>query len=157
MKEFTFLSNSPATTASLGKKIGERIEPGSLLALTGDLGCGKTLLTRGICQGLNIDLRLVNSPTFVLVNEYSGRLPVFHFDLYRLSDAPDVVELGFTDYLARAASGVMIIEWAEKILSVLPEDTLKIKFDVVADRKRRLEFSTSGHKYDTLFIGLVLK
>jgi tRNA threonylcarbamoyladenosine biosynthesis protein TsaE len=154
MTQFIFLSNSPAATSAMGKKIGERLEPGSLVALIGDLGCGKTLLTRGICRGLGVDLRRVNSPTFVLVNEYRGRLPVFHFDLYRLGDAPDVVELGFTDYLARATSGLIIIEWAEKILSVLPKDLIKIEFEVVAARKRRLIFSSSSRKYDKLLKGL---
>src|SRR3989304_5356528 len=103
MSEFIYFSGSPAATSSLGRKMGERLEAGSVIALTGELGCGKTLLARGICEGLGVPLRLVNSPTFVLVNEYRGRLPVFHLDLYRLNDAADGVELGMTDYLFRAA------------------------------------------------------
>ena len=84
MDKCEFFSNSPAATLALGKKIGRASAPGSIIALTGELGCGKTLLTRGICAGLGVPLRQVNSPTFVLVNEYQGRLPVFHMDLYRL-------------------------------------------------------------------------
>jgi tRNA threonylcarbamoyladenosine biosynthesis protein TsaE len=147
---YTFLSSSPAATLSLGVKIGERLKPGSLLTLTGELGCGKTLLTRGICDGLGVPLRQVNSPTFVLVNEYRGRMPVFHLDMYQLGAAFDAVEFGFFDYLARAASGVMIIEWAEKIAAVLPEEYLNVKFDIISARKRRLDFTTTGHKYAAL-------
>jgi tRNA threonylcarbamoyladenosine biosynthesis protein TsaE len=100
---YTFLSNSPSSTLALGKRIGERVRPGSIITLTGELGCGKTLLTRGICAGLGVPPRQVNSPTFVLVNEYPGRMPVFHLDMYQLNAASDAVELGMLDYLARAA------------------------------------------------------
>jgi tRNA threonylcarbamoyladenosine biosynthesis protein TsaE len=150
VNSYTFLSNSPAATLSLGVKIGERLKPGSLLTLTGELGCGKTLLTRGICSGLGVPLRQVNSPTFVLVNEYRGRMPVFHLDMYQLGAAFDAVEFGFFDYLARAASGVMIIEWAEKIAAVLPEEYLNVKFDIISARKRRLDFTTPTQKYAAL-------
>ena len=150
MPKHIFQSNSPAATLSLGKMIGERLREGSIIALTGELGCGKTLLTRGICAGLGVSQRQVNSPTFVLVNEYRGRLPVFHMDMYQLGAATDAVEFGFFDYLARSRSGVMIIEWAEKITGVLPDDCLKIKFDIVSARKRRLEFTASGDKYADL-------
>jgi tRNA threonylcarbamoyladenosine biosynthesis protein TsaE len=150
MYNFTFLSNSPSATLALGEKIGERLQPGSIITLTGELGCGKTLLTRGICSGLGVPLRQVNSPTFVLVNEYRGRLPVFHMDMYQLGAAADAVELGFFDYMARAQSGVMIIEWAEKITAVLPDDCLNIKFDILSARKRRLDFTTPGEKFRDL-------
>ena len=117
-------SHSPATTSNIGRRIGERLQAGSVIALIGELGCGKTLLTRGICAGLDVPLRQVNSPTFILVNEYKGRLPVFHLDVYQLSTESDGVELGIIDYLSRAASGVMIIEWAEKMLTLLPDELL---------------------------------
>ena len=151
MQKYVFLSNSPTATLALGEKMGECLLPGSVIALTGELGCGKTLLTRGICTGLGVPLRQVNSPTFVLVNEYRGRLPVFHMDMYQLGAASDAVEFGFFDYLARAASGVMIIEWAEKITAILPEDCLNVKFDILSSRKRRLDFTTSVNKFTYLF------
>jgi tRNA threonylcarbamoyladenosine biosynthesis protein TsaE len=97
MDSYVFLSNSPAETSALGKRVGRRLEAGSVIALTGELGCGKTLLTRGICAGLGVPLRQVNSPTFVLVNEYRGRLPVFHLDMYQIGAEVDAVELGITD------------------------------------------------------------
>lgn len=136
---------------TLGRKMGDLLDKGSVIALVGELGCGKTLLTRGICEGLEVPLRQVNSPTFVLVNEYRGRLPVFHMDLYRLGGEADAVELGITDYLSRTESGVMIIEWAEKIPSLLPEDLLTVSFEILSDRKRRIEFSMSGEAYNGLF------
>ena len=151
MDKYEIFSNSPASTSALGKRVGERLESGSVIALTGELGCGKTLLTRGICAGLAVPLRQVNSPTFVLVNEYRGRLPVFHMDLYRLNTESDVVELGITDYLSRAESGVMIIEWAEKIPSLLPDDLLKVEFEILSPRKRRIVFSAYGAGFAGLF------
>jgi tRNA threonylcarbamoyladenosine biosynthesis protein TsaE len=152
---YNFISGSPSATLSLGKRMGEILQPGCVIALTGELGCGKTLFTRGICAGLDVPLRQVNSPTFVLVNEYRGRLPVFHLDMYQLGSASDAVEFGMLDYLARAASGVMIIEWAERIGAVLPADCLKIKFDVLSVRQRRLEFSAAGDRFKNLIEALL--
>jgi len=149
--EHEFLSHSPGATSALGKRMGEHLEAGSVIALIGELGCGKTLLTRGICAGLGVPPGQVNSPTFVLVNEYRGRLPVFHLDLYRIASEVDGVELGITDYLLRAASGVMIIEWAEKILPLLPADILKVEFQVLSARQRRIIFTAAGCRFDVLF------
>jgi tRNA threonylcarbamoyladenosine biosynthesis protein TsaE len=149
--EYLFTSNSPAATLDLGKKMGGLLEAGTVIALIGELGCGKTLLTRGICAGLGVPLRQVNSPSFVLVNEYRGRLPVFHLDLYRIGGEVDGVELGITDYLRRAVSGVIIIEWAEKILPLLPAGLLKVEFEILSARKRKLAFSSVGNKFSVLF------
>ncbi len=151
MYNYTFLSSGTAATLSLGEKIGEKLQAGSIIALTGELGCGKTLLTRGICAGLDVPPRHINSPTFVLVNEYRGRLPVFHLDMYQLGAASDAVEFGFFDYLARARAGVMIIEWAERIAAVLPADCLDVKFQILSARTRRLEFAASSDKFNDLF------
>jgi len=150
MKRYTFLSNSPAATSSFGKRMGERLKGGSVIALIGELGCGKTLLTRGICDGLGVPLRQVNSPTFVLVNEYRGRLPVFHMDLYRLGEMADGFEIGILDYLAQVESGVMVVEWAEKVLSLLPHDLLEVRFHILSVRKRRIELSASGDRFNGL-------
>ncbi len=151
MYKHEIFSNSPAATLALGKRAGERLNAGSIIALIGELGCGKTLLTRGICNGLRVPVRQVCSPTFVLVNEYRGRLPVFHMDLYRLSGSAEVFEIGMMDYLARTAKGVMIIEWAEKILSILPFNILKIEFDIISDKQRRIVFSSNSTKYASIF------
>jgi tRNA threonylcarbamoyladenosine biosynthesis protein TsaE len=149
--KYVFFSHSPAATSALGGSIGGLLKAGSVVALMGELGCGKTLLTRGIGAGLGVPLRQVNSPSFVLVNEYRGRLPVFHLDLYRIAGEVDGVELGMADYLRRAVSGVMIIEWAEKILPLLPEGILKVAFEVLSARRRRITFSSTSRKFDGLF------
>jgi tRNA threonylcarbamoyladenosine biosynthesis protein TsaE len=156
MDSYTFLSNSPAATSGLGKKMGERLKAGSIVALIGELGCGKTLLTRGICAGLGVPLRQVNSPTFVLVNEYQGRLPVFHMDLYRIGEIAEGFEIGILDYLGRG-SGVIVVEWAEKILSLLPDDYLKVQFHIISTRKRRIVLSAPGDRFSDLLgeLGLV--
>ena len=156
MVVFEYFSDSPAVTSELGEKIGLYLRPGSLLALVGELGCGKTLFTRGICDALGVPPRMVNSPTFILANEYRGRLPVFHLDMYQLGAAADAVEFGFFDYLARAAAGVMIIEWAEKIAAVLPEDYINVKFTFLAANKRRLEFTAYGKEHTALLKELKL-
>lgn len=151
MDKREFFSSSPAATLNLGKKIGGYLQPGSIIALTGELGCGKTLLTRGICAGLGVPPRQVNSPTFVLVNEYRGRLPVFHMDLYRLGSIDDGFEIGIMDYFSRATSGVMIIEWAEKMASLLPADVLRVEFEILSARKRRIILSSERKNFVNLF------
>jgi len=151
MYKYEFFSSSPAATLNLGKKIGEYLQAGSIIALTGELGCGKTLLTRGICTGLGVPPRQVNSPTFVLVNEYQGRLHVLHMDLYRLGSIEDGFEIGMMDYFSRAVSGVMIIEWAEKMALLLPKDVLNIEFEILAARKRRIVLTSAGKIFNGLF------
>lgn len=121
MKEL--ISKSPAETEAFGKKIGEGLTPGSVIALYGDMGAGKTALTRGIAYGLGI-VQGVSSPTFALVHEYEGRLPIYHFDMYRVNDWDDLYSTGFFDYLE--AGGVVIIEWSENIESAIPDGSMRI-------------------------------
>jgi tRNA threonylcarbamoyladenosine biosynthesis protein TsaE len=154
MNMYEVLSNNPTATLAMGKKIGEKLAAGSIIAMSGELGCGKTLLTRGICDGLGVPLRQVSSPTFVLVNEYKGRLPVFHMDLYRLGNIDDGFEIGIMDYFTRAEAGVMVIEWAEKMISILPADMLRIEFDILSDKKRRIKFSSNSVKFDSVLKGI---
>lgn len=142
--QFIFDSRSPKATFSLGRRLGERLAAGSVIALTGELGCGKTLFTRGVCVGLGVPERLVNSPTFAFVNEYKGRLPIFHIDLYRLTDIEDSFGIGILDYLNRAKSGVIIVEWAERMASLLPESYLKVEFEVTGPRQRQLVLTGYG-------------
>jgi len=122
-KMYVFFSNS---------RLGEKMTAGSVIALVGELGCGKTLFTRGLCSGLGIPGKKINSPTFAFVNEYQGRLPVYHVDLYRIGDIEDGFEIGMLDYLARAEAGAIVLEWAEKVLFLLPEDYLQVKFEVLS-------------------------
>ncbi len=144
--EYIFTSSRPAQTFALGKRLGSRLPPGVVLALIGELGCGKTLFTRGLSAGMGVPDKVVNSPTFVLVNEYRGRCPVFHMDLYRLNSLAEGFEIGITDYLRRGEAGVIVVEWAEKIASLLPPDCLRISFEVTGPRSRRLVLSTESEK-----------
>jgi tRNA threonylcarbamoyladenosine biosynthesis protein TsaE len=149
-----FLSDSPAATLRLGKRLGGKITGGSVIALVGELGCGKTLFTRGLCVGLGVPERAVNSPTFAFVNEYRGRLPIYHVDLYRINNIEDGFEIGMLDYLSRAETSVIVLEWAEKVLSLLPDDYLRVQFEVLSSRKRRLELTGSGEKSGALIRGI---
>jgi tRNA threonylcarbamoyladenosine biosynthesis protein TsaE len=151
VEKYIFMSHSPSATFNLGRWLGERLPMGSVLALIGELGCGKTLFTRGICVGLEVPQRRVNSPTFAFVNEYNGRLPVSHVDLYRINTVEEGFEIGILDYLARVASGVIVVEWAEKLLSLFPDNYLQVKFQVLSARRRRLEFTSFEEK----FVGLL--
>jgi len=150
MDNYVFLSNSPAATYSFGKRVGERLRAGNIIALIGELGCGKTLFTRGICAGLDVPSRYVNSPTFVFINEYLGRLPVFHMDLYRLNTIAEEFEIGILDYLAKADSGIIVVEWAEKILSLLPDNYLQVQFQVLSTRRRQLVLVGFGKRFGSL-------
>ena len=115
-------THSADETQALGEKLAERLRPGDVIAYFGDLGAGKTALTRGIARGLGIE-DPVTSPTYTIVNEYlSGRLPLFHFDMYRLSSSDELFDIGWEDYLARG--GVCAVEWSERVDGALPEDTV---------------------------------
>ncbi len=117
-----FITECPEETEALGERLGRLLTGGEVLAYTGDLGAGKTAFTRGVARGLGITER-VTSPTFTIVNEYEGgRLPLFHFDLYRLSSAEDLFEIGWEDYLAR--NGVCAVEWSETAGAALEEPVL---------------------------------
>jgi len=135
---------NPSATMELGRRIGEKLRRGSTIALLGELGCGKTCFTKGLCAGLGISRRCVNSPTFTLVNEYRGRLPVLHLDLYRVENVSAGLELGILDYLTRAESGVAIIEWADRVLPLLPNDYLAVEFTVISARKRQITLTGIG-------------
>jgi tRNA threonylcarbamoyladenosine biosynthesis protein TsaE len=153
-KTHVFFSNSPAATLRLGKRLGEKITRGGVIALVGELGCGKTLFTKGLCIGLGVSEKEVNSPTFAFVNEYRGRLPIYHVDLYRVDSIEVGFEIGMLDYFAQAETGVVVLEWAEKVLPLLPEDYLRVQFEVLSPQKRRLEFTGYGEMSAALIRGL---
>lgn len=114
-----FWTNSPAETERLGQQLGKLLEPGQVVALQGPLGAGKTALIRGIARGLGVT-EPVTSPTYTIVNEYStGRVPLFHFDMYRLSGPEDLFDIGWEDYLDR--DGVCVVEWSERVLDALEQ------------------------------------
>ena len=117
------LSHSEAETESAGERLGASLAPGAVVAYRGGLGMGKTAFTRGLARGLGCTGR-VTSPTFTIVNEYEGRIPLFHFDMYRLPDSDALFDIGWDDYLDRG--GVCAVEWSEQVDDALPEDTIYV-------------------------------
>jgi len=138
------ISHSPEETQNFGVRIGELCLPGDIFLLVGSLGSGKTCLTQGIAWGLGIK-EYAASPSFVVVRELHGRLVLYHIDLYRLDHIEEIVDLGLDDYLY--GDGVCVVEWAEKGLSVLPEEHMLIQIDYVSDSERRLQLRPSGNRY----------
>ena len=122
--QYEYITNSAQQTEQLGEKLGQILTPGTVLAYTGDLGAGKTAFTRGLARGLEIPER-ITSPTFTIVNEYEGgRLPLFHFDMYRLGSSDELFDIGWEDYLIRG--GVCAVEWSENVDDVLDADTIRV-------------------------------
>ena len=130
------LSRSEAETEAAGARLAAVLTPGSVVAYEGGLGMGKTAFTRGLAAGLGYPGR-VTSPTFTIVNEYQGRIPLFHFDMYRLPDADALFDIGWEDYLDRG--GVCAVEWSENVAEALPEDTVWVDI-------RRLEGEDNGRR-----------
>ena len=129
------LSSSPGTTSNLGEKLGSICEPGDVICLAGDLGAGKTTLAQAIAAGAGVDQReYVNSPTFAILHEYGGRIPIYHMDFYRLGSSEDVVELGLEDYFY--GNGLTLIEWFERADDLLPESVLTIELRYVNESSR---------------------
>ncbi len=120
-----YITQSAAETEALGERLGKTLTGGEILAYEGNLGMGKTAFTRGLARGLGFNGR-VTSPTFTIVNEYEGRIPLFHFDMYRLADEDELFDIGWEDYLARG--GVIAVEWSERIPDALPPETRWVRF-----------------------------
>lgn len=140
--EWTFESTSENETQRLGTMLAKQLEPGTVIALNGNLGAGKTRLVQAIAEAMGVDRSEVNSPTFVLIQEYHGRLPLYHFDTYRLKDTDEFLELGADDLLY--ADGVCLIEWADKVAEVLPRDLLQIDIEHSSETARTFHFKGQG-------------
>ncbi len=135
-------SPSVEQTQELGARLGKIVQAGDVIALQGDLGAGKTNFVQGLARGLGIT-EDVNSPTFILANEYySGRLPLFHIDAYRVRDAAEAEGFGLDDYLN--GNGVTVIEWAERVRDALPRDVLWIQFEYVSENARGIQLDALG-------------
>ena len=128
-----------------GKRLGEVLEAHTVITLNGNLGAGKTTMTKGIGQGLGVK-KIINSPTFTILKVYEGRLPLYHFDAYRLEGTDD--DLGFEEIFDD--EGVCVIEWAEFIEEILPAERLEISIEKKDDNSRELQFVSKGRKYDKL-------
>ena len=131
----TYLTNSPAETEAIGAALGKILNPGTVIAYRGDLGAGKTAFTRGLAKGLGC-AEMVTSPTYTIVNEYlGGRIPLFHFDMYRLRSSDDLFDIGWDDYLDRG--GVCAVEWSENVDDAM-EDAIYITIEKLGEDSRRI-------------------
>jgi len=140
----TFISNSPAETETIGRRFAKNLEAGSVFALKGELGSGKTLFTKGLVTGLGSDAA-VTSPTFTIMHEYpGGELPVYHFDFFRLGDRQSVARLGLDDYFF--GDGVSVIEWADRFSDLIPEQARWISFEIKSERQRIITLRHHSHE-----------
>ena len=147
-----FISHGPAETRRLGERLARRLQAGDVLLLEGELGAGKTCLAQGIGKGLSVG-QPVKSSSFVLVNEYSGRLKVYHADLFRLNEPEEVADLALEE---NATDGVLLVEWPDRAREELPAEHLLLRFEVIDERTRRITFVPTGCRYEELVSGLRL-
>lgn len=149
---FSVITSSTEQTEEVGRVLGTMLEPGDLVCLFGDLGAGKTHFSFGIAQGLQVRDQYITSPTFTFVNEYQGRIPFYHIDLYRLKDPSELESIGFEEYID--SDGATVIEWAEQAEEELPEDRLNIYLSDVSENSRELGFFAEGERYGKLLADL---
>lgn len=140
------ITNSESETMEVGKTIGKNLKSMDIISLNGDLGAGKTHFTKGIADGLCIN-DYITSPTFTIVNEYEGRIPLYHFDVYRIGDIEEMYEIGFEEYLYKG--GVCIIEWGDIVKEMLPTETININIKVLDENKRKIIIDTD--RFNSLF------
>jgi tRNA threonylcarbamoyladenosine biosynthesis protein TsaE len=145
---FSIITSSPEQTHDLGEVLGSLLGPGDIVCLYGDLGAGKTSFTYGIALGLEVQEQYITSPTFTFVNEYEGRAPFYHIDLYRLKDPSELDGIGFEEYID--SDGVTVIEWADRAEDELPDDRLSVYLSYVTETSRELGFLAEGERYEKL-------
>jgi tRNA threonylcarbamoyladenosine biosynthesis protein TsaE len=145
---YSVITSSPEQTWRTGELLGALLGPGDLVCLYGDLGAGKTSLSYGIARGLEVKEQYVTSPTFTFVNEYEGRVPFYHIDLYRLKDPGELENIGFEEYLG--SDGVTVIEWAERAEEELPGERLSAYLNYVDEKSREIGFLAEGERYQKL-------
>lgn len=144
---FRRTTHAPEETRLIAEQLASLLEPGDVLALSGDLGAGKTTFAQGLAKGLGVE-EPVHSPTFTLIREYDGRIPFYHMDVYRLGKGADSENLGIEEYLY--GDGVSVIEWAEYVDSLLPEEMLRVTIRRTGDSERLIEMAGKGPRYARL-------
>lgn len=144
---YLLITHSPDETRRVGRRLGKGLERGDIVALYGGLGSGKTCLIQGIAFGIGLKERYITSPSFIMINEYKGRIPFYHIDLYRVSPS-DLEGLGFREYIA--GDGVVAIEWAEKAEDEIPDERLSVYLKILGKRSREIKFEGRGERYINL-------
>jgi tRNA threonylcarbamoyladenosine biosynthesis protein TsaE len=142
------ITSSPSETEQTGSRVGKMLTRGDVIALSGELGSGKTTLVRGLAQGMGFDREQIASPSFTLVNEYEGPLPFFHIDLYRLRDERELQEIGYEEYISEA--GVAVIEWADRAPSAVPAEALWIRLRYHDAERREIIMQAQGRRYEKM-------
>jgi tRNA threonylcarbamoyladenosine biosynthesis protein TsaE len=142
--DIQFTSHSPDETQSIGRILGEHSAAGDVILLTGELGAGKTCLTQGILHGLG-STELARSPTFILIAEHEGRIPLYHMDLYRVGAVAPAEDLGIEEYLE--GIGLTVVEWADNVPGLFSDEVLNIRLEFVSESERRLTFADSSNKF----------
>jgi len=146
---FTFVAKSEQDTERLGKALASHLQPGTVVGLIGPLGAGKTRLVQSFATAVGVLAGRVTSPTFVLVNEYlGGRMPVYHFDTYRLKDDDDFLNLGPDEYFD--SNGITFVEWADRVATLLPPDRLEITIEVTSETERRITLDGTSPQLETI-------
>src|SRR4030065_1548238 len=149
------MTESVNETLAIGKKLGRLLSPGDVILLTGELGAGKTCLVKGIADGLGIKGTRITSPTFIIINEYTGKIPLYHIDLYRIGIIEDLREIGMEEILY--GKGVTAIEWAERIKDTLPDERVDITLKCVDDKTREIDISAFGSHHREILKKLLVK
>lgn len=152
LDHFSFLAADESATAALGRALTVQLPPGAVIGLRGPLGAGKTRLVQAVAEAAGVDPRLVLSPTFVLIHEYRGRLPIYHFDAYRLRDDDEFLQLGPEEYFD--AGGWTFVEWADRVATCLPLERLEIAIEPTGITSRRFEITAIGERYQPVIAAL---
>jgi tRNA threonylcarbamoyladenosine biosynthesis protein TsaE len=147
-KIYSFLSRGVSDTLKIGKAIAKHLNKGDIVCLFGNLGAGKTVLVKGIAEGLGIKRNKIISPTFVLIHEYKRDIPLYHFDLYRLENPKDIFGLGYEEYFFN--DGITVIEWADRLKYLLPGEFLKIELLIKTNSERLFKLRAFGRHYEEL-------
>jgi tRNA threonylcarbamoyladenosine biosynthesis protein TsaE len=152
-----FGSASPEDTEDLGEFLGSVVKKGTVICLIGDLGVGKTEFTKGLAKGLEVS-DYVTSPTFIIVNEYEGRLPLYHFDVYRINNIDEMFEIGYEEYVY--GDGVSVIEWADSIKEIIPDENITVTISKDMEMGvdyRNIKIEAKGEKYDDILREMIEK
>ena len=146
-------THSPEETIKLGEKLSRYLKPGDIICLSGNLGSGKTTLTKGIAKGLKINPAKVNSPTFIIMNAYKGKFPLYHFDLYRLNKMQEMGLIGYDEFLY--GEGISLIEWGERLDKLLPKEYLNVNIVQSGEEDRTFTFESIGKRYSSTISKMV--